>query len=103
MTVVLRSGEQPALSRTQIQRVMHAHQAHVRYMAERANLRDSDDDEGPEDDDAWLYEDLTILSKLYARLRDREQLIELIFEVCIRSIFSILDLLMLVFIPEQHG
>ncbi|KLO06907.1 hypothetical protein SCHPADRAFT_860852 [Schizopora paradoxa] len=80
MTVVLRSGEQPALSRAQIHRVMHAHQAHARYMAQRANLHDSDDDDGPEDEDAWLYEDLNILAKLYARLRDREQLIELIFE-----------------------
>ena len=95
MTVVLRSGEQPALSRAQIHRVMHAHQAHARYMAQRANLHDSDDDDGPEDDDAWLYEDLNILAKLYARLRDREQLIELIFEVCfdLQSQFSFTDLL----------
>lgn len=83
MTVVLRSGEQPALSRAQIHRVMTAHQAHVRYTAQRADLRDSDDDDGPEDEDAWLYEDLNILAKLYARLRDREQIIELIFEVWI--------------------
>ena len=42
---------------------------------------DSDDDEGPTNEDAWLYEDLTILAKLYSRLKDREQLIALIFEV----------------------
>ncbi len=67
MTVVLRSAEQPALSRPQIHRVMHAHQAYTQYMAQRAHLHDSDDDEGPEDEDAWLYEDLNILAKLYAR------------------------------------
>lgn len=44
-------------------------------------LHDSDDDAGPQDEDAWLFEDLTMLMKLYARLRDREQLIDLIFEV----------------------
>jgi len=43
---------------------------------------DSDDDEGPEDEDGWLLEDLAVLIRLYARLRDREQMIELIFEVC---------------------
>lgn len=84
MTVVLRSADEPALNRAQIHRVMHAHQAHARYMAQKENHRDSDDDEGPEDEEAWLYEDLNILAKLYARLRDREQLIELIFEVRIR-------------------
>jgi hypothetical protein len=41
----------------------------------------TDDDEGPQDDDAWLLEDLTALAGLYSRLRDREQLIELIFDV----------------------
>ena len=43
---------------------------------------DSDDDEGPEDENGWLFEDLAVLIRLYARLRDREQMIELIFEVC---------------------
>lgn len=45
------------------------------------------DDEGPEDDDAWLYEDLMLLAKLYSRLLDREQLIALIFEVGTRLEF----------------
>jgi hypothetical protein len=44
-------------------------------------MADSDDDHGPDDDDAWLYEDLIILAKLYSQLRDKEQIIELIFEV----------------------
>ncbi len=42
---------------------------------------DSDDDEGPADEDGWLYEDLGVLLRLYGRLRDKEQLMELIFEV----------------------
>lgn len=85
LTVVLRSSENPALSRTQMQRVLRAHQAHQRYQAYRDSLEDSDDDTGPQDEDAWLYEDLHILGNLYSRLRDREQLMELLFEVCLQS------------------
>ncbi|KAI0660967.1 hypothetical protein C8Q70DRAFT_1099664 [Cubamyces menziesii] len=80
LAVVLRSGEQPALSRAQMQRVMYAHRAHREYVRYTESLADSDDDEGPQDEEAWLFEDLSVLAKLYARLRDREQLIELIFE-----------------------
>lgn len=81
LAVVLRSGEQPPVSRAQMQRVMYAHRAHKEYVRYTESLADSDDDEGPQDDEAWLFEDLSILAKLYARLKDREQLIELIFEV----------------------
>ena len=84
LTVVLRSGEEPALTRQQMQRVVHAHRAHAEYMQARDDLADSDDDDGPQDDEAWLYEDLTILAKLYSQLRDKEQIIELIFEVSLR-------------------
>ncbi|KAJ3520718.1 hypothetical protein NM688_g9123 [Phlebia brevispora] len=76
LTVVLRSGEAPPLNRAQMQRV---HRADVAYKAYLSTHPDSDD-EGPEDDDAWLYEDLLLLAKLYARMRDREELISLIFE-----------------------
>lgn len=62
---------------------MRAHYAHRDYVKYTETLDDSDDDEGPTNDDAWLYEDLTILAKLYSRLKDREQLIALIFEVCV--------------------
>ena len=82
LTVVLRSGEPPVLTRPQLHRVMRAHSAHAEYMRHRAQLNDSDDDDGPQDDDAWLYEDLTILAKLYSQLREKEEVIELIFEVC---------------------
>lgn len=81
LTAILRSGEEPALNRAQMHRVFRAHRAHLTYAKHRDTLDDSDDDSGPDDDDAWLYEDLKVLAKLYARLRDREQLISLIFEV----------------------
>ena len=81
LAVVLRSGDQPPLSRAQFHRVMYAHRAHKEYVRYQESLADSDDDEGPQDEEAWLFEDLSVLAKLYARLRDREQLIELIFEV----------------------
>lgn len=81
LAVVLRSGEQPSLSRAQLQRVMYAHRAHKEYVRYTESLADSDDDEGPQDEEAWLFEDLSILAKLYARMKDREQLIELIFQV----------------------
>ncbi|KAI0068870.1 hypothetical protein BV25DRAFT_54101 [Artomyces pyxidatus] len=80
LAAVLRSGEEPALSRAQMHRVVKAHRAHQDYLKYRDSLQDSDDDEGPQTEDAWLFEDLSVLAKLYARLRDKEQLIALIFE-----------------------
>ena len=85
LAVVLRSGEEPPLSRAQLQRVMYAHRAHKQYTKYQESLADSDDDEGPQDEEAWLFEDLSLLAKLYARLKDREQLMELIFEVCLST------------------
>ncbi|KAK7061740.1 PX-domain-containing protein [Favolaschia claudopus] len=80
ISVVLRAADEPFLSRAQMHRVAKAHRAHALYMKHRESLADSDDDDGPQDDDAWLYEDLKVLANLYSRLRDREQLIGLIFE-----------------------
>ncbi|TEB30268.1 hypothetical protein FA13DRAFT_1792719 [Coprinellus micaceus] len=80
ITVVLRSSEAPALSRPQMHRLAKAHKAHQEYTQVRSNLEDSDDDEGPQNEDAWLIEDLKILTHMYQKLRDREQLIALIFE-----------------------
>ncbi|OAX43474.1 hypothetical protein K503DRAFT_140414 [Rhizopogon vinicolor AM-OR11-026] len=80
LAVVLRSGEPPVLNRDQLRRVHRAHLAHAAYLKERANFADSDDDDGPRDEEAWLFEDLKVLVQLYSRLRDREQLIALIFE-----------------------
>ncbi|KAF8204999.1 hypothetical protein BJ912DRAFT_1018228 [Pholiota molesta] len=81
ITIVLRSSEEPVLSREQMHRLARAHKAHVIYLKHKATLADSDDDDGPQDEDAWLLEDLKILVQLYSRLKDREKLIELVFEV----------------------
>ncbi|KAF9567302.1 hypothetical protein CPC08DRAFT_740197 [Agrocybe pediades] len=80
LTVVLRSAEEPVLSRAQMHRLARAHKAHMIYLKHRESLEDSDDDDGPQDEDAWLLEDLKVLAHLYSRLKDREQLIELVFE-----------------------
>ena len=84
LAAVLRASEDPALSRAQMHRIVRGHRAHVEYMRYRDSLDDSDDDDGPPNEDAWLFEDLSILAKLYARLREKEQLIALIFEVSLR-------------------
>jgi len=80
ITIVLRSAEDPVLSRVQMHRLARAHKAHVIYLKQKEALEDSDDDDGPQDEDAWLLEDLKVLAHLYSKLKDREQLIELIFE-----------------------
>ncbi|KZT05522.1 uncharacterized protein LAESUDRAFT_726785 [Laetiporus sulphureus 93-53] len=80
LAVVLRSGDEPPLSRVQLQRVMRAHFAYKEYLKYLETLDDSDDDEGPQTEEAWLFEDLSVLARLYSRLREREQLIGLIFE-----------------------
>ncbi|KAF7775910.1 hypothetical protein Agabi119p4_4303 [Agaricus bisporus var. burnettii] len=78
--VILRSAEQPVLMRPQMQRLARAHKAHLEYERYRSSLEDSDDDDGPQNEDAWLMEDLKVLAFLYTRLRDRELLIDLIYE-----------------------
>jgi hypothetical protein len=64
-----------------MQRVIRSHREHREYLKYRDSLADSDDDDGPQNEDAWLFEDLAVLTKLYSRLRDKKQLIALIFEV----------------------
>lgn len=81
LAVILRSANDPTLNRSQLHRVARAARAHQAYIRQRVMAEDSDDDEGPEDEDGWLFEDLAVLIRLYARLRDREQMIELVFEV----------------------
>lgn len=89
LTVVLRAPDEPVLSRVQMHRLAKAHRAHAVYLEHRAQLADSDDDDGPQDEDAWLLEDLKVLTHLYSKLRDREQLIALIFEVSPRFLSNI--------------
>lgn len=89
LAIVLRSSEEPVLSRPQMYRVAKSYRAHQEYLKQKKNLEDSDDDDGPQEEEAWLFEDLALLAKLYSRLRDRQQLIELIFEVTLLvAIFS---------------
>ncbi|KAK4688456.1 hypothetical protein P7C73_g1666, partial [Tremellales sp. Uapishka_1] len=80
LVVILRSPEMPSLSRPQFQRVFKASRAYKDYKAAQADLDDSDDDLGPDNDDAWLFEDLNILMKLWTRKKEKEQLLALIFE-----------------------
>ncbi|SJX61278.1 uncharacterized protein SRS1_10273 [Sporisorium reilianum f. sp. reilianum] len=81
LTTILRSPEAPALDRSQVHRVVKASQAYEVYKQYRRGLKNPElEDEGPQDDDAWLYEDLHVLIKMLTRKRDKEQMISLIFE-----------------------
>jgi hypothetical protein len=81
MSVILRSSEEPVLDRATFQRIQRASVAYEEYKHERDELSDIEDDEGPTNDDAWLFEDLHVLMRILTKARDKEQLIELIFEV----------------------
>ena len=81
LATVLRSGDPPVLNRSQMYRVVQSYGAHRIYLKHREELADSDDDDGPQDEAAWLFEDLRVLTELYSQLRDKEELIALIFEV----------------------
>lgn len=85
LRVVLLGGEEPVLSRSLAARVDRAWKKWAAWMAETQHQGKgkgdrSDSEEGPTDEEAWLYEDLRVLVKQYSKLRDREQLIALIFE-----------------------
>ena len=81
IAVILRSPEGPHLDKATYQRIQRASQAYEKYKAYRDGLDDPALDEGPDNDDAWLLEDLNVYMKLLRRCRDKEQLVELIFEV----------------------
>jgi hypothetical protein len=81
LVIILRSPEVPTLSRPQLQRCFKASRAYKAYKSAQAEMEDSDDDLGPEDDDAWLFEDLNLLLKLWTKRREKEGLLALIFEV----------------------
>jgi hypothetical protein len=92
ITVILKSTKLPPhsptstppaqLNRGQITRVVRSSRAYELYKEYRNNLGKNEDDEGPDviDEQAWLYEDLHVLLKCLTRLRDKEQMISLIFE-----------------------
>jgi hypothetical protein len=79
--VILRAPDPPTLSKPQFQRVFKAARSYRAYKRAQEDLEDSDDDLGPEDEDAWLFEDLNTLLRLWGRKREKEQLLALIFEV----------------------
>ncbi|KAG8218452.1 hypothetical protein J3R82DRAFT_4080 [Butyriboletus roseoflavus] len=85
LKVVLMGPEQPVLSRSLAARVDRSWMKWAAWMSEkqrqgRGKGAESDSEQGPTDEEAWLFEDLRVLAKLHLRLRDREQLIALIFE-----------------------
>lgn len=85
ITVILRStgDNMPNLSPHSMIRVHRASIAHREYLDWVATLEDpEEEDEGPDNDDAWLYEDLHVFMRMCMRIRDKEQMLELIFEVC---------------------
>ena len=82
LTVIMRDPKgMPQLTPQALQRIHRASIKHKEYTDWVATLADpEEDDEGPDNDDAWLYEDLHVLMRMYMRLRDKEQFLELIFE-----------------------
>ncbi len=80
LAVILRSQEMPQLNRQQIQRVIRANRAFKVYRQYQLQLDDSDDDEGPDNEDAWLFEDLSVLLKMLIKKREKEGFLALIFE-----------------------
>lgn len=92
ITVILKSNKLPSyppeamsplpLNRGQVHRVVRSSRAYELYKEYRASLGKNETDEGPDavDEQAWLYEDLHVLLKCLTRMRDKEQLISLLFE-----------------------
>jgi hypothetical protein len=87
MTVLLRSSIGQRLDNRTMQYLARCSVAYERYKVERDQLSDPEDDEGPDNDEAWLYEDLHVYRRVMTKARDKEQLIELIFEVRFPSPF----------------
>lgn len=81
MTVILRSPSAPRVDARTMQYLARCAVRYDEYKRWRSTLADPDDDEGPDNDEAWLYEDLHVYRRLITKARDKEQLIELIFEV----------------------
>lgn len=93
LRAILMSSQEPVLSRSLAGRVDRAWRKWAAWMAERKRqgkgmVDESDSEEETIDEEAWLFEDLRVLFKLYSRLRDREQLIALVFEASFRFLSS---------------
>ena len=72
----------PTLSPSDLQKMARGWETYARYEEERARNGVMYTDDGPDSEEGWLFMDLSYLLKLYTKLRDKEQLIEMIFEVC---------------------
>ncbi|GAA6038123.1 hypothetical protein JCM8097_007558 [Rhodosporidiobolus ruineniae] len=81
LTVLLRSPQHgPRLDPRTLSHLARCAAAYEAYKRQRDALSDPEDDEGPDNDDAWVYEDLHVYRRVITKARDKEQLIELIFE-----------------------
>lgn len=84
MSAILRSRLcGPPLTREQVPRCSRAAASHARYMCYRQHLAahgNLDEDPGPPDDAAWLFEDLHVLLRMALRARDKEQMLALLSE-----------------------
>lgn len=80
VAVILRTPTDIPLDGRVMAQIARSNVAYNRYKAFRASLARPEDDHGPDNDDAWLFEDLNVYLRLGRRARDKEQLIELIFE-----------------------
>ncbi|KAG0659904.1 hypothetical protein C6P46_004844 [Rhodotorula mucilaginosa] len=85
MTCILRSPSAPRLDARTMQYLARCAVRYDEYKRFRDALADPDDDEGPTNDEAWLYEDLHVYRRLITKARDKEQLVELIFEASLTS------------------
>lgn len=82
MAIILRSQEGLALSPQELQRVARCNAAYARYKIKRDRfIAQGKQDPGPDNDEAWLFEDLHVYQRLLRRARDKEQMVQLIFEV----------------------
>ncbi|KAH9807467.1 hypothetical protein DFH28DRAFT_1006040 [Melampsora americana] len=79
IAIILRS-EGSSFDASTLHRIQRASKAYEAYKAMRDSLEDPESNQGPTDDDAWLFEDLHVYMRLLRRCRDKEQMIELIFE-----------------------
>ncbi|KAM0789993.1 hypothetical protein ACM66B_005323 [Microbotryomycetes sp. NB124-2] len=80
MSVILRSPREPMLDARTMQYIARCSVAYEEYKHERDQLSDPEDDQGPTNDEAWLFEDCHVLKRILTKARDKEQMIELIFE-----------------------
>ncbi|TIB88528.1 hypothetical protein E3Q19_03300 [Wallemia mellicola] len=80
INIIFRSGDMPTLSPSDLQKMARGWETYARYEEERARNGVMYTDDGPDSEEGWLFMDLSYLLKLYTKLRDKEQLIEMIFE-----------------------